>query len=347
MRRLSATDAFTPALEHTKAMLAPFSLGRVLKLGLIAFLAEMSTQLFLPPMGNFAPPSPAVSTQAAAISHGMTIAFIIFGSAAFVFGLALLYFGSRLQLVLMELVATRTTLVGPSWRKQSSKTWRWIGVKVMGLLAAFIIVGIIAVFPIIHFVRSMPSNPQQPPTSAFLANFFLFFITIAAAVFMLMLAIWILRDFVMPYIVFENATMRAAIRAAIALIRRETGSVLFYLLMKIVFTMAAGLAAELLLFVGALIAAVPLGLIGAIAWFALHHANSSIPIFLYVILGMLGAIFIVWMVVLSLCAMCAVLIFYQAYALYFLGGRISALGDLLEPPPPPILEMISPPFVPV
>ena len=44
MRRLSATEAFTPAFEHTKSMLRPLSVRLWVKLGLVAFLAEMGGQ---------------------------------------------------------------------------------------------------------------------------------------------------------------------------------------------------------------------------------------------------------------------------------------------------------------
>ena len=43
-------------------------------------------------------------------------------------------------------------------------------------------------------------------------------------------------------------------------------------------------------------------------------------------------------VIVIICVAGASLIFFQAYALYFLGGRIPRLGDLLEPPPPPFVE---------
>ncbi|WP_433966182.1 hypothetical protein [Tunturiibacter gelidiferens] len=48
-----------------------------------------------------------------------------------------------------------------------------------------------------------------------------------------------------------------------------------------------------------------------------------------------------------ICIVGAILVFYQPYALYFLGGRISAVGDLLEPPPPPFPEAAPQPFSPI
>jgi len=251
-----------------------------------------------------------------------------------------------MQFVLMDIVATRTTVIGPSWRKYGQKTWRWIGLKVASFLVIVVVIGAIVAIPLIHLFRSMPTNGGQPPDAAFFGNFFLFFVTIALAVFLMMLSIWTLRDFVLPFMVFEDATIGTALSSAAKLMRREPGSVLFYFLMKVVFAMVAGLAAELCIFVAAFIAMVPVGIIGGGLWLVLHQAGPFGTGVLYVSFALLGLIFLAFMLVVGICLSGAVLVFYQAYTLYFLGGRIPALGDLLEPPPPPLMEVIPPPFIP-
>src|SRR5579871_6836975 len=119
MRTLSATDAFTPAIERTKAMLGPFSLKLWLKLGLVALIAESGMQLIFPPVG--APPhsSSGIGAASGGVTPLLVSVFIVAGVALAILGLVFLYFGSRMQLVLMEMVATRSTLVGPSWRNSA------------------------------------------------------------------------------------------------------------------------------------------------------------------------------------------------------------------------------------
>jgi hypothetical protein len=349
MRVLSATDAFTPALERTKAMFSPFSLRLGLKLGLIALLAEMGSQFIMPPFGNGIPHSRArdsgISAIAGGITHQTVIAFAVIGVLIFLIGFLLFYFGSRMQFVLMDLVAYRTAWVGPSWRKHGYQTWPWIGVKIAGFILIFVVIGAVVALPFLHFLRSMSSNGGQPPNAAFFGNFLLFFTVIAGVVLVAMFCIWALRDFVLPFMVFEGATARAALSDAFKLVRREPGDVMLYFLMKFVLTIAAGIAAELCIFAAALVAAIPLALIGGALWFFLHNAGSFSTAFLYVSLGLLALIFLACMFVAIICIGGATLVFYQAYALYFLGGRIPALGNLLEPPPPPILE-VAPPFSP-
>ncbi len=54
MTPLSATEAISPAIEHARALLRPFSLKLWLKLGLVALLASCSPRA--PNRLHFSPP---------------------------------------------------------------------------------------------------------------------------------------------------------------------------------------------------------------------------------------------------------------------------------------------------
>jgi hypothetical protein len=340
MRPLSATEAISPAIEHTKALLRPFSLRLWLKLGLVAVFAEMGGQFFSPPISNYSQHhfQPAYPSGIGAFAGGVTpmlvgviVAGVVLGLLIF---LALFFLGSRLQLVLLDLVATRTTLVAPAWHRTAFGTWRWIGIKLVSFLVLFAALGAIFAFPIILFIRSMPAGNAQP-SAGFFGSIFLFIFAIFVLVLVLVTATWILRDFVMPFMLFENASFGDSFGKATALIRNEPGAVLFYLFMKFVVCFVAGIATELCIGVGALIALIPTGLVGGILWFALHNSGPLGKVIMYIGFGVLGVIFLVALFAAILCLGGAVLIFYQAYALYFIGGRIPQIGNLLEPPPPP------------
>jgi hypothetical protein len=144
MRTLSATDAFTPAFERTKAMFKPFSLSLWLKLGFVACIAEMGMQVIFPPIGNPAHSSSlGIGTVSGTVNPIWMTVLISIGVLFALLGIAFLYFGSRMQFVLMEMVATRSTMVGPSWRKAGSKTWPWIGLKLLCFVLAITVVGAI------------------------------------------------------------------------------------------------------------------------------------------------------------------------------------------------------------
>jgi len=348
MRILSAAEAITPAIERTKSMFRPFSLRNFVKLGLVALLAEMSAQFIFPPVGNF--PSHSNSTAGAvsgSINQNAVIALAVIGILFILIGLCLLYFGSRMQFVLMDLVAYRTTVVGPSWRLHGPRTWPWIGLKIITFLLAVLVIGAVAAWPLLHLIGSMPAKTGQPPNAAFFGNFLLLFAMIAGTVVVMMLCLWFLRDLVLPFLVFEDATMREGVISAVELIRREPGTVLLYFLMKFVLTLVAGIAGELCLVAAVFIAGIPVGLIGGGLWLLLRHAGPFGTVFLYTSLGLLGLIFCACLMLAIVCIVGGILVFYQAYALYFVGGRVSALGNLLEPPPPPFPEAASQQFSPI
>jgi hypothetical protein len=351
MRPLSASEAISPAIDHTRFMLRPFRLGLWLKLGLVACFAEMGGQFMFPPVGNF--PHHAASGPGIGAAGGFTAlmtGFIVVGAiVGLLIGLALLYLGSRLQLVLMDLVATRTTLVGDAWHRTAPRTWRWIAVKVVCSLIAFACIAAIAAAPVIYFIRSMPAGGSQQPTPAFFGAFALFFIAIFAVIFILMIATWFLRDFVLPFILFEDASFADSLRRAWAIVANEPGACLFYLFLKFVLCFVAGIVAEFCIFAVVLITAIPTGIIGYILWVLLHHSGTSGTVMMYLAFALLGIAFVAVFIGAALCLGGAVLIFYQAYALYFIGGRIPQVGNLLEPSLPyyaPPAAFAPPPIPP-
>jgi len=201
-------------------------------------------------------------------------------------------------------------------------------------------------WPIIYFVRSVPAGAQRPG-AAFFGGVALLILTIFCVILVFVLATWALRDFVLPFILFEDAPFGDALARAASLIRDEPGPVLFYFFMKFVFSLVAGIGAELCIALVAFVAAIPTGLVAFILWLALHHAGTLGTIFMYVGFGLLGALFLIALLAAIICVGGATLIFYQAYALYFLGGRIPQIGNLLEPPPQPYYPpMPAPPFTP-
>ncbi|HWW97649.1 MAG TPA: hypothetical protein VNY74_08125 [Edaphobacter sp.] len=347
MTPLTATEAISPAVEHAKTLLRPFSLKLWLKLGLVALIAEAGAQFLFPPLGNHAPASAPSGIGAASggLTSAMVAVFIVIGVIALLLGLAFFYLSSRLQLVLMDMVATRTTLVAPVWHRTASRTWRWIGFKVVTYLAIFLVAGAILVVPLLYFLRSLPRGNAQP-APAFFGTFVLVFLMVFVVFFVILLAIWSTRDFVLPFLLFEDQTVGDAVRSAWSLFRREPGSFLFYLFMKFVLCLVAGIVAEFCIALYVLVLCLPIGGVAAALWFLLHQSGPFTTAIMYTSFALLGLVFLAAVLGAILCISCAVLIFYQAYTLYFLGGRIPVIGNLLQPQrpePPPF----GPPLTPV
>jgi hypothetical protein len=347
---LSATEAISPAIEHTKALLRPFSLGLWLKLGLVAVFAEMGGQFISPPIGNMgqsSPSAPGIGAVAGGLTGLMVGIMVVAAIVGLIVGLALLYLGSRLQLVLMDLVATRTTIVGDAWRRTAPRTWRWIGVKIVCSLVAFAAVGAVVAVPIVLFIRSMAAVRSQHSGVGMVAGILPFVAAVLFAIFALVALIWFLRDFVLPFILFEDASFGDSLRRAWRVIGNEPGACFFYLFMKLVLSIVAGIAAELCIVVVAIVAAIPTGIVGYLLWSLLHASGPFGTVMMYISFALLGALFLAVFLAAGICLAGALLIFYQAYSLYFIGGRIPQVGLLLEPPPPYYPPPSAPAFSPI
>lgn len=272
--------------------------------------------------------------------------FVVIAMIAIVIGLVLFYLSSRMQLVLMDIVATRTTLVAPVWNRTAPRTWRWIGLKIIAFLTFFLVAGVLFGLPAFYLFHSVRPGNTQSPSGVFVGSFALFFLIALLSVFVILLLIWALRDFVLPFLLFEDASMGDSIRRAIALMRREPGSVAFYLFMKLLLSLVAGIAAEFAIAICVLILCLPLGGVAVALWFLLHHTGPFGSAVMYISFALLGLIFLAAFLGAILCIVCAVLIFYQAYTLYYLGGRIPVIGNLLQPPPMQPPPMAPPPVDP-
>ncbi|MDE3103898.1 MAG: hypothetical protein KGK08_01870 [Acidobacteriota bacterium] len=339
MRALSATEAFTPALERTKALLRPYSLRRWLKLSLVAVVAELGGQFNLPPLGGR-----GVSGGHSQFSGGAALRmqphllalFTALGLVLLVVSAICVYYGSRMQCVLLEMTATGETTIAPLWRKHASHTWRWVGLKLLAVLAVAVALTIVLAAPITYLARTGGATAPMAATPAAVAIILFFVLIVLLLIFLTVALFWALRDFVLPCIALEDASLTEALAQARQMVRAEPGACLGYLGMKLLLTVGAALVAEMALAVGILLAALPLAAVGLLAWRLQYHGALFGQAVAYTTLALLALALLVVTVVGAVSVIGALLLFYQAYALYFLGGRYAVLGDLLEPPAQPM-----------
>jgi hypothetical protein len=344
MRPLSASEAIGPALERTRDFLArPFRWRTFFKLAAVAFFAEMGTSF----SGSF----PGNSGNGA---HGLPPAFLAFiiafaviiGLVSLAIGLVMLYIGSRLQLVLVELVATRQTWVAPVWRRVSSTTWRWIGVKLLFFISILLVTLPLTIPVILYFVH----HAHQIGAGGFFSGLriaqIILFVAAAIVVVLAISAVYLLvRDLALPFMALEDLSISDALGRLRAIVDAEPGQVAIYVLLRILFSFIFGLLAEIGLVLVLLISLIPPGIVGLILWFPLHKSTAGIVALIG--LGILGGlIFLCWAIFVGVCFIGSALTFGQAYALYFLGGRYPLLGDLLDRSTPPPTYAYAPGYPP-
>jgi hypothetical protein len=340
MRALTASEAITPAIQRTKEILfQPFRKGRSWKLAAVAYLSMMGLAfvpyffvLFAFPHGPAEQSNYATLLLAAACLIPSALMFLFF------------YLGSRLQFVLFAIVAEKSLTVAPLWRRYSSRTWPWLGLK---LVLSLVVCAIFAA-PVFYAFRSFATHmivePGQLPSPEMLGSLFLFYACLFLPIGLLMLCSSLLSDFVLPPIALEGAAISEAARRFGELIKAEPGQMAFYTLFKILLALAGVVAMQVVVLVAEIVALIPLGLMAALGWY-LFRTLGPVGHVLLVAGGItLGLIFAVFLGYVAILVLGCFHMFYQAYALYFLGGRYPLLGDILEPPqhslpePPPLVE---------
>jgi hypothetical protein len=343
MRPLSATDAIGPAWRHTSRILvAPQNWRLALKIGAVAFFAQMGgCNSFSHSAGNHMHSAPS------ALLAGIIAIALVLVVVGLAIGLAFFYLSSRLQFVLFEVVLRSDTTIAPIWRRYGHATWQWMALKILYFLAALACAAPILVPILIHFVHEMgPSfhgfTPQDP-----VAVFVAIFEFISAIFFILILigvAYALLYDFGLPSMALEATPMSVTVQRVWSLIRNEPGPVAFYVLMRFVLSIAGSLAADCILVIGALIALIPFGGVGLIAWLSLRHAGFTGHVLMIAIWVVLGLALFILLALAAVMLFGYVFTFLQAYALYFLGGRYPLVGAYLDPflPPPYPYSGVSP-----
>jgi hypothetical protein len=346
MRPLSASEAIGPALQRTRDFLArPFRWRTFFKLAAVAFFAELGSGFnssFSHGTGNSAHGLPP-AVLAFIIAFAVVIGFV-----SLVIGLILLYIGSRLQLVLVELVATRQSWVGPVWRRVSSTTWRWIGLKLLFFLGILLVTLPLTIPVILYFVH----HAHEIGGGGFFSGFHIAqIILFVAGAILVLIAIGVvyllIRDLALPFMALEDRSISDSLSRLRAIVEAEPGQVALYVLLRVLLGIGFGIVAEIALVLVLLISLIPPGIIGLVLWLSLHNAGPAGYVALVGLAILAGLLFFCWAIFVAVCLVGPALTFGQAYALYFLGGRYPLLGDLLDRSTPPPEYAFTPGFPPV
>jgi len=275
------------------------------------------------------------------------LAIVIVGLALWVL---FSYLYCRLRFTLFDLVIYKRGQVGKAWSAYGRQSWRYFGLVILVSLA-FLIVATIVIWPaVVNFVH------VAGPLTAAGANMNLF--ALMSAMFPLLLAIFavaalwavvdsLMQDFLLPPMAIEDAPLESVFGRFFALVKTNFGQLVLYVLLR--FAVGIGLTWALMLVfaAGLVVAGLTIYGIGTLLYHALWA--SSVGQVTCVALAILIGLVVVVVYVLAIVAVYGTAaVFKQSYAAYFFGGRYAALGDRLEPQPPPasVEHFESPPTSP-
>ncbi|HKF47560.1 MAG TPA: hypothetical protein VKB38_09405 [Terracidiphilus sp.] len=336
MQILSAAEAISPALNRTKRLLfQPFRFGTFLKLCAVAVVTEGFS-------GNWrfndhsSVPQAGHSNTMFAWNPNWVVGFAAIAIASVILGFVLLYLVVRLRFALFNCLIHQTPWIRPGWRMYGEQARRfyllsiWVGIVYFAAAVAALLPFADRLFRLFKEGRLVEHTDWAAliPIALQLAPVILVLMIAALAIDV------ILRDFMLPHIALENATVGDAWSAVVERIATEKGSFVLYALLRIMLPMVAYIGLFIVLVIptflvfmvpGALIAAVHAVTVNASAGVA------AVGIFFEVVLG---AALVALGILLAIGCGGPLCVAIRNYALVFYGGRYKALGDVLYPPAP-------------
>lgn len=334
-----AAEAIGPAWQHTKALLfKPLRAGRLLKLSLVALGAQLSFTF----SSNFQRMA-GMPRGLASVLIGLALVLTVVSIAV---GVGLLYLGARLQLCLFDIVLLRDDRVALAWNRHGFHTWRWAGIKLAGmlgiglLLSPLLIPAIGGMVALVHTMVPATGVGQQPAFNMPALRAFLVVFAQVFAVFLVFAVLYrLFLTLTLPVLALENRSFAGVFRQAGRFLAAEPGTMAAYAVLQFLVQLGLGLTVLVAWAVMVLVPAAVLGLAGWALWTLLHAGTAGM-----FVLGSLGAVagavLLVWALLSYVVMLGVVIVFAEAYGLYFIAGRYVPVAQYLMPAqmePQPVL----------
>ena len=333
MQVLSATQAISPAVERTRALLfRPFEWETFIKLCAVAVLTEGASGNFNTHSGGSSQPHVYSGPAITHFNPMIVPALVVIALVVIAIAVVISYLVVRLRFALFDCLVNQTRLIAPGWHKYRDQAFRFF---LLSIAIGFVFVAamVVTVLPFIkgfwHLYRQGQLGGEQFPNMEALGiilqlvPIFLAFVLAAVCVDVVM------RDFMLPHYALENASAGQAWTAMYERFSREPGAFLLYALLRLILPFVAIVALTIALIIPGIIVFGGLGLMMA----GLHAAaaNGSGPIADF-FMAILGLVILALALLVTICVGGPLSISIRNYALVFYGGRYQALGDILSPP---------------
>lgn len=345
---ISAVDTINLAFQHSKRqLLQPFRFGQWTRLAVVGLLAgEMGSG------GSFHFPT-NIPRQTGSSRHllaqglpnidpailgGLIATLVITG---FVFFIVLLYVNSVMRFILFDSVLTRECRIRQGWSRRQGPGWKYflwqLGFMFATLAGVVVLLGVPAALAFGMGWFNQPRAHVLPLVLCGLLVFFLMF-----AFFVLVAVVHVLtKDFVVPQMALEDIGPVEGWRRLWPMMQGEQGGYAGYVGMKIVLAIGVGIVIGIVSIILGLIVALPAAAVGIIAVLTGKTAGLTWNAYTITVAVVVVCVLLaIYFYLLSLLAVPAI-VFFPAYAMYFLAPRYRPLSLLLYPPPPQAPPLMS------
>jgi len=355
---LSAADVIAPAFERMKTQLfSPFRWGYWLRMAVVGFLAgETGGGLNFPSSFNISERSGSGRHLLAASDlpfrwgPGMLPWLIVLAVAVVALIFVFLYLHSIFRFILFDSVLIGDCSIRRMWTRRQEigqRYFLWLIFFQLGVLFIFcLVVGI----PLLSWWRSgVFENPQAHLGTLIGGGLLLLPIILLLAAIAAVITV-IVRDFLIPRMALEGLSVGEAWSQAKPGLAAEKGKMVVYFLLKLLLNIAFSIALGIASFLVILVLMIPAVIIGALffAVFSSGGAKGAAMAVLVVLIGLLVLAFVALIIFVIALFSVPAAVFFQSYALYFVGSRYPALAKLLWPeqPAPPVSPPAPLPLVP-
>ena len=341
---ISAVDAISPALLHTKKQLfQPFRFAQWTKLAVVGLLAgelgsgggcnRSFTNIPMPRGDNgrhFLEQGLAQdwSMPNLALYAGLIAALV---ASLLVLGIILMYVSSVMRFILFDSILTGECRVGEGWSRRQGPGFRYFIWKLLYLLASFAFFAVVIGIPVAFGVAGgWFKEPGEHMAPLIMGGIFLFFVAMIFAVVAAVIFV-LTKDFVVPQMALEGIGAFEGWQRLWAMMRAEKGDYAIYLVMKIVMAIVAAVVIGIVTLILGLFFVVPtamLGVVGVLAGKSAGLTWNAGTITLAVVVGCI--LLFCFLYVVSLVSVPAI-VFFPAYSIYFFAGRYPALSRALYP----------------
>ncbi len=345
---LSAVESIAPAFAQTKRLLfQPFSFGVWARLAVVSVVTGEFAGGSWGGSSNLNIPAHEGGRQAALLflsepnwPHMQEYLPLILVGVAVLIGVGVLwiYVASVLRFVLFDAVLNNRSKLRDGWRRWEAPGGRYFLWELGFTLASLVVLVLLIGLPVYLAWRAGLFRQSDQHFALLLGGGLILFLLAIALVLLSAVVSLLAKDFLVPLMALENLGVWGGWRRLLPMLQVEKGGFAGYVLMKIVLAVGGAILFGIVNLIAILLLLIPLGALGAGVFVFGKVAGLSWNIFT------LAAV-----VLLALAALAAILwvmgflyapglVFFQSYALRFLGSRYPVLGGLLSPggeaPPP-------------
>ena len=342
---LSAVDAIGPAFEWTKRQLfVPFRFGRWTRLAVVCLMTgDFATgggtpwggsHFQLPRSRRWDSPFDLISPDWAAL-HSFLPLIVACVLLLILLILVWIYVASVYRFVLFDSVLYNRCELKGAWRR-----WEPYGRSYFGwCLALFFGVwaGLIVLLGVPAFLAWQAGWFEQPREHLLPL--------IGTGVLVLLLVVVLLlgsgvaglfaKDFCVPMMALENVRVTEAWRRLLPMLQREAMSYAGFILMKIVLAMGSAIIFGIAMLLVLVAVAIPLIVVGVVLFLVAKAAGLGWNPATFSVVVLLGGTVLTGLFYLLALVSTPAMVFFEAYALNYFGGRYAPLGAIMSAPPAP------------